>query len=371
MQAAIPSTEPAIPLTEPITLKHKPLFQKPEVEKRLEAPHYLFTALNAIEPRLLRERRERPELRAGGMLVASPCLRHVDGFVRRGCVTPLLENVYDPVAREEADGSDQKGLYLELPMLAPMHGDPLGIPLANPLKTRLAKPGLHLPLILNGSTNVRGGNFKGLVEIRDLRYADYDPVEIDKIHRAIYPTWPKLPVRIADLREMIEAARSSYLATTIEDMLLSCEQAELYMTRVIDQVHFEMENPRGENGRVPQYTGLHYTFLEQLGIQPKARTVHQSAPPAASPDLKEMFQLFREASKEDRQEFIGAIKSLVGRDDERIVEQLEAELPAEREIELPAEREAERFICECNKEFPTVAGLRMHKSRHCSLLKAG
>lgn len=305
--------ESTIPYTEAIPFKQrKPLYEKPKQEASLEKPHYVFTALNVITREMIRQRRDRPELRAGGMVFSSPCLRHVDGFVRRGVITPLLEGPYDPVAREEAESSDQKGAYLELP---PMKGnDPLGIPLLNPLKTRLAKPGLHLPILLEGSTNVRWGLHKGLVEIRDLRHFEYDVQELDGVQRAIFPTWPALPVRIRDFRDMIAATRnglegSSYLITFCEDMLASCEQAEVYMTRVIDQVHFEMENPRREAGSAPQYTGLHYAFLEQLGIEPKARTQHQ-APKNASPDLKEMFELFREASREDREAFLETLKTM-------------------------------------------------------------
>lgn len=368
--------EATIPLTDDIPLAQKAPYQRQEVERNLEKPHYLYTALNTIDPHYLREHRERPELRAGGMIVSTPCLRHVDRFVRRGVITALLENAYDPVDRAEAEASDQKGAYLELPPLMLN-----GLPSPNPLKTRLAQPGRHLPLILNSSTNQRGGSFKGLVEIRDLRFMDYDPVELDRIQRAIYPTWPKLPVRIRDLRDMLNSTRnqlgtSSLLYTILEDMLLSCEQAEQYMVKVIDQVHFEMKHAMGQNGRVPQYTGLHLIFLEQLGLEPQARELQEIARPKSG-DAAELFQLFREASREDRQEFIKALQTLtkVSVTETVAEEGLANEFP-EGFVDKPTaksspEADTRVYSCECGEYSKQgkggAVGLRLHQQRWCKL----
>lgn len=326
------------------------LYQRPVNSQDAEKPRYPFFIGNVVEPEAARQRQH---LKAGGIEVANPCLRFVKHFLRKGRITPLLEDQHDPIPREMVDPQDRSYYDIPIPagyvppMLTPiMSGGPTA------LMGKRTLPGEQIDLILSGAEAIHRNLPRGIVEIRTLKGQPYNPTDIGnglyldpkiwEIQRAIFPDYPVLPVLISKVRELLDAAwEHTYLREIVEDMQTSSQQFENYARLTIEQAHVNMRNVAASVGEAMQYTPTDLVLLEQLGMARQDREFQQLAQMTGQAtqssgtnlaEMREMFTMLMQANREERE----AMLSMFGKQMAApIPEPVNATVTVAEEIELP------------------------------------
>lgn len=290
-----------------------------------EKNRFLTFVGSTITPEIVRNR---PWLKAGGIAISNHCLRYVKYYLRQCRITPLLEDQHDPVPPETVDPND-KSYYKILPpagYVPPAVAGQAAI-MPEPLMSKRVLPGDQIPLILTGEQNIYKNMPRGVVELRSLKGFDYRPQALDnglyldpeiwKMQSAIFPTYPVLPGTILEVRDILDKAWEVHtsLRDIIEDFQLSSQQFENFARTVIEQAHLAMNQTAASVGYAMQYTGMHLVLLTQLGMKRKDREFQMTARMTGDggqqsngsniAEIKEMFQMFREASREERDALMG------------------------------------------------------------------
>jgi hypothetical protein len=369
------------------------LYQRPVDTRDAELPRYLGFVGNIVEPE---SARNRAYLKAGGMEISNPCLRYVKGFVRKCRITPLLEDTHSPVPRETVDPQDKSFYDIPVPAgyVPPWPTQPHMGPSA--LMHKRALPGEQINQILSGSSNIHQMTPRGVVELRSLKGMSYNPVpvsdglyidaEIWRIQKAIFPDFPVVPVSIFKVRELLDAAwEHTYLREVVEDWQVSSQQFEDYARITIEQAHTNMNSVATSVGYAVKYTPVDLVLLEQLGMQRRDREFQQLAHMTGQTqqqggsnisEIKEMFAMFQQASREERDAIIAAFKKEPAAEPEAeltpvidppidgttMMASIVNDTPggAEQIAEATADTQSE-FVCGCGKVAGSLAGLKSHQ----------
>jgi hypothetical protein len=130
-----------------------------------------------------------------------------------------------------------------------------------------------------------------------------DPTIWD-IQRAIFPTYPVLPVKLDDLERLLDDAEQHVsLQAIVAEMHESLIQFRDYADAAIQQVHHSMRESAGRRGYVYRYTSMDLVLLEQLGLDRQDREIRQQAAATAvesDPEVKEMLKAFFAAQTEEK-----------------------------------------------------------------------
>ena len=391
MSAAVENIQGYVPITDGRR------FVRPEDTRDAEKNRYLTFVGNMIDPE---SARQRTHLRVGGIEVENHCLRYVKHFLRQGRITPLLEDQFDPVAPETVDPQD-KSFYKVLPppgYVAPSGAEGAPAAVMPPLVSKRVLPGDQIDLIISGEHNIHRNQPRGIVELRSLKGWDYnvqdlgeglflDP-EIWKLQRAIFPTYPMMPTLIVEIRRLLdEAWEHTYLRDIVEDFQKSSEQFETYARTTVEQAHLNMNTVAAAAGYALTYTPVDLVLLGQLGMKRRDREfqmtadmIGQSAASNDMKDMKEMFAMMLQSSREEREAMVEMFKA-----SQNAKASISADTMAEAPIRTdfatetvtnatPAGQEqiAEAIAdtvhtCDCGESFPKAQGLSMHQRRWCKL----
>lgn len=406
------------------------LFQTPQINLDNEKPRYI-TMLGSLITR--EEIRERPRLKGGGITISNPCLRYVKNFIRKGRITPLLKDTHNYVPRDIVNIANQGDTsYFDQPIPQGYQPPTMSAPLGpqSVLMGKVALPGQQIESILRGPENVHGNVPRGVVEIQALKGQDYRPQdvgdglyvdpEIWKLQKAIFPTYPVLPTLVDEVEAILKAAwnTSTGLRDIIEPFQVSLAQFRQFATATVEQSHMTMREVASKtSGYIPQYTSLDLILLEQLGMAQRDSEFRQMAQANKGGtqigEIKELFSMFLEANREERQELIKAMEKRATSEtfmppDENTMaaapisegysgyggqsgysgfsgEVVAADAVEHDVIVNDSPENAERIadamadtvaaetkshVCVCGKDFPTPQGLSLHKTRHCEQAKA-
>lgn len=366
------------------------VFEPPQINQDNSRPRYLTSLGSFITPEVAKQR---PWTRGGGIEIANPCLRYVRHFLRRGRITPLLRDTHDflpyDYVKKTTDIDPLSAGYFaqqipvgyEPPRLPPPNGQGAlmggsgGVGGFSPYGTmvgKLALPGEQIHSILNGDDNVNrtNGNRKGIVEFETLLGHEYrtQPIRLDngavidfdpelwKIQQAVFPSYPDLPLTLAEIELLLDAAEQTHLSLRpiIDTYRQSLSQFRNYVDIYIQNVHQQMRE-RGPNGYVRPYTEGDLVLLDQLGMERQDRQVLPSKD-RLEDALQQLIELQIE-EKKGNLERMGRLDS-IGQGESAVNANTMAAAPIVEKVKLP---------CECGKYEGTVNGLRMHKTMHCEL----
>lgn len=390
-----------------------PEFTRPKPSIDREAPRYLGFIGNVVDPD---RAQELDYVRGGGIEVQNPCLKFVRQFIRRGRITPLLENTHDPLPIECTGEGKNSDVYALPGGGAPGQirlGDSPeampGIVEASALVGWRCYPGEQVNMILNGSPNMHRNQKRGIVELTPLFGHQYKlenlgngivfDREIWAIQRALFPDYPRVPILLSESRALLDRAyRESKgdLKTIAQQWLVSCEQFGRWAGTLIERIHVLMRKGATELGEVHSYSGVELVLLEQLGIPRQDEQLKNIANQtqqfmqglgnmATNQGISttEVVKLIQDSNAQSQANFLAALRELKGEPAApvNIVAEptldgvaLDGEPPVPQigfepinETTMQAVPEAPEYVCECGKSFPTPQGRALHKTRHCEL----
>lgn len=306
------------------------MFQPPEINRDNERPRYLTFIGSLCEPNTVRSR---PWTAFGGIEASNPCLRVVKNFIRKGRITPLLKDTHDflpfDLVKKTTETSPlQAGYFGQTiphgyvpPALPPANGQfqpgfgNLAIGGPSPygnMVAKLALPGEQIRSILIGSENMAQNNVpRGIRELTSLLGHDYrqqvfadgtvdDPV-IREMQLTIFPTYPNLPIRLAELQQLLDnAAIHNSLRAVTDEMQESLTEFRSYAEATIQNTHNEMKESAGRRGYVWRYTATDLILLEQLNEPRQDREIRAAAQVRSGGKLEEMFAAFLESQVEEK-----------------------------------------------------------------------
>lgn len=372
------------------------IFEPPQINRDNEQPRYLTFVGSLIDPDTARSRWW---TKGGGIEISNPCLRYVKNFLRKGRITPLLKDThdfqpYDKIKKTMDAEPTSAGYFAQpipagyvppaLPPATGVHHHGFGeLAVGGPspygsLLGKLALPGEQIHAILTGPENLTQTNIqRGIVELTTLKDQPYRPQQIDEIYvdpsiwqiqRAIFPTYPNLPVKLDDIELLLDDARAhSSLREIVDEMHNSLIQFRDYADATIQQVHATMRESVGRGGYVWRYTSMDLVLLEQLGMERQDRAIRQQAQVPASSKMEEMFAAFLQAQTEEKQ----ALADMYRRQGQAVLDasQIDSNTMAAAPISEPTEPEV--LPCACGEYSGNAAGMRMHKNRWCKLREKG
>lgn len=415
------------------------IFEPPQANQDNSRPRYVTFMGSLVDADIIRSR---PWTKGGGMEISNPCLRYVKNFLRKGRITPVLLDKHDfqsyDVVRKITDTDPLSSGYFgqsippgyvppALPPASGMHHHGFGgvlhvggpSPYGN-LVAKAAYPGEQIHAITLGDENVTHTNImRGVVELKTLLGHDYRPTDIDgayvdptvwQMQRAIFPTYPLLPVLIDDMERLLdEATVHTSLRAIVDEMAESLIMFRDYASATIQQVHQSMrESGGGDSKYFYRYTSMDLILLEQLGMAREDKELRAKSS-ATDPEVKELLRrqsevqtAWMQAQIEEKQ----ALTELHKRQAALLVnETTMAAEPIKTDYEFQhaqsatgvqgtmegysgyegasgysgfsgevVETAAETptvHTCECGATFGTKQGLTMHKNRWCELREKG
>src|ERR1700752_2354926 len=225
----------------PIINESMPVFQD-QFGIPKDAVRWLFFPGDVMNPRRKRELKDKVAryiyfngqpfkvLSAGGEEVGSTCLMRTKQTVPRAMFTPLeIAGDWIPPTMIPEGAECFRGA-----VLPEGHGKPTELVGAWNMKAGAPLPGLKvypgeaIRSILQVAMNDMGMS-KGLIEIEALIGMTWDESVREKLQLLFFPDYPRLPVRLRELEEMIAAVRrslqpSSQFRDAASQMLSACEQ---------------------------------------------------------------------------------------------------------------------------------------------------
>lgn len=300
------------------------IFERPVESIDNEKPRYLTFLGNLIDRETMRQR-HRPK--AGGIEISNPCLRYVKDFLHKGRITPLIQDTHNFVPRDivkVANENDTSYFSQPIPVgyQSPTGSPPLGG--LSPLMGKIAHPGQQINSILTGPENIHNNMPRGVVELKTLAHQPYRPQLVEgglfvdpviwQIQRTIFPTFPLLPTLLDEIdAQLLAAWNHTDLREIVEEMQTSLIQFRSFATATVEQSHMNMREVASKtSGYIPQYTAMDLVLLEQLGMtrrDTEFRQMQQANQGGAQlGEIKELFSMFLEANREERQELIKAFE---------------------------------------------------------------
>lgn len=260
-----------------------------------EAPRYLFTAGQFLEPNRLFQLEHLRES-GGGEEVQSHCLRRsVGGFIQRGHLTPMevWAEPLPPVLIGE--GAERDTVRIE----GPTSPESLGLGTKRPgglagvgaaLVHYKYYPGDEIASVLRANTG------KGIVEITSLLGVPWYDDELETkpglpqlLNRDFFPTRP--PIELRKLRERIEekSLESPIHEKVAREMLNSCDQflrwAETFLA-----VEHELLRTRRSHQHTYVYSPIARELLKQLEMQPQDSILERMSSGIDMEQLREIIQ---------------------------------------------------------------------------------
>lgn len=290
------------------------IFETPQASVDNEQPRFV-TFIGSLVDR--QTQTNRPWTKGGGIGVANPCLRYVKNFIRKGRITPVLKDTHDFRPADLVKKAHEGDTSFFPQVIPPGYVAPVnesGVPTkVGYMMGKVVLPGEQIDAIVNGSSNVLGGVKRGVVELKSLKGQPYRPQQLEngvymdqviwEMQRAIFPTYPILPVLLDDLDRLLDQATiHTSLLPIVDDMKESLDQFREYANATIKQTHVTMREVAGaSNGYVPRYTAMDLVLLEQLGLSRQDEEIRRNVAPSGDPELREMFKAWMAANIEEKE----------------------------------------------------------------------
>ena len=192
--------------------------------------------------------------------------------------------------------------------------------------------------------------------------------ELWQIQRAIFPTYPSLPVTLDELERLLDEAsvHDSIRTSVVDPMHESLIQFRDYANAAIQNVHHTMKESAGRGGYVFRYTSMDLVLLEQLGMERQDRAIRQQAV-APNSKMEELFEQFLALQIEekqanlDRQQRVDDLNDLASTT-------TPTQINANTMAAAPITDEPKTYACEHCGEEVKLSGKGFHIGRHCKVL---
>lgn len=386
-------------------------FETPQISLDNQQPRYVAFLGSLVERQAMIDK---PWQKGGGISVANPCLRYVKNFIRKGRITPVLKDTHDYRPADLWKRASEGDVSYFQQVIPPGYVPPLtesGAPSkVGYMMGKPAFPGEQINQIVNGNANILNNVRRGIVELHSLKGQSYSPEDLgsgivqDKviweIQRAIFPTYPVVPILIEDVGRLLDAARQhTMIRDVVDDFMSSWEQFREYANTTVKQTHVKMREIAGaSNGYIPTYTAMDLVLLEQLGISRQDDEIRRNATPAGDPELREMFKAWMQVAIEEKEAlkapridentmkaaplveydgfpgysgFSGYSGEILSNATPEGAEQMAVAM-ADTEPFNPVikpEDLASEFVCGCGRKAASLAGLKAHE-RACEVANA-